>query len=505
MFRCQQSLCIPDKDHPSLRCVKCLGALVTCPNSACREANLPFARYCRGCFQELPSEVIRNLGNLTIEHHHDRVNLEFKTHFLPIDQADQAHNSKRVPVIEITPVFDVSAFLDSADLPFLSVSLEASGGLVWLGLPRQGYVLVNPLAKLTTLRRPNGFGQKSSERPLRARVLGQWLLVSTNQRVIVEDLRAIDIGVEDTAEVALEYVVESGHEICSQPLLYSIAVTAENRLAPCVGVAWLERDAKGAIRLLRSMVGPLQTPYAVEKLALPDHSLIDDNSLASLICVNVDAMAFAVITPRAMGVLEGPIGATTYRPLTLPDDWECVGSQYDIVCAAAITEPAESLTLGRIAVGLQNGKGSCDLGIVHVPRGKSASVGTTKRFSEVALRGRPVGVTPDGQRVIVVSDTEVKLVNKLGTPDVLLTDGAMASLYAVRVYGRVGMFLSQDGPNRWVTNFIDLRSGKQINRISEANLLSTFVGDRWLSIERTDQTQMIVSRQLVPTASSASN
>ena len=371
--------------------------------------------------------------------------------------------------------FNLEPYLASNWPNALIFAVAASGCLVWIGLPGGQYLIIDSSQK-PRLYLQRTLGADPTEMPIRAIVHGGWLVAYTDRRIVVEDLRAVELAASVTVPPALTYgPLPMGRILASLPLIVPIGGDPKGRME-VAQMAWLERDADGKLTFVRTVFG-LTAASTPTKTPIP---LAAGTGVAALMLLCLAPLRFAVVDPVGVVLIQDEGSRFHAKAIPLPSNWTCGESRHGLACAAVLADVPDGPTFGQIAVALRTGAGNYDLGLLTI----SKSNPYAPLMQTEPGGGYPVGVTADGQRLIMVREQRVGTLNRLQQYQPIANDPSILQLQTVDVFGRLALLTGRDSsPNTWYCLLVDLNHDRVIDRISHRGVLSTIVGRRWLTVE----------------------
>lgn len=471
MLRCTHPGC----GHPfdvsasliSYQCSKCLRFLLRCPNADCQAINRPFARFCTLCARPIPPTYTQCMGDDSLTRLGERTRIELKREKVGVH---------RPHVVRWD--FNLESYLTSDWPKGLVFAVAASGCLVWIGLPGGQYLIVDSSEKPRVILH-RALDTDSTEMPVRAIVHGGWLVAFTNRRIVVEDLRAVELEAAVTVSPALMYgPLSAGTIVATRPLIVPIAGDPKGRME-VARMAWLEREADGRLSFVQTVFG-LTAALPPEKTAVSLPHGATGAGAAALVLLCEAPLLFAVIDTAGVALIHHKDSRFHSKEVRLPDNWACGESQHGLACAAVLPDAPNGPTFGQIAIALRTANGSYDLGLLSI----SKSNPYEPLWQVEPGGGYPVSVTADGQRLVVVREQRVGMLNRLRQYQAFANDPSIQQIQAVDVFGRLALLTGKDSsPKTWYCMLVDLNHDRVIDRITHRGVLSTIIGRRWLTVE----------------------
>jgi len=444
--------------------------LLRCPNADCRAINRPFARFCTLCAQPILLTYTQCLGDDSIAKLSERTRIELK------------RDTEKVGAPHVLRWdFNLEAYLTSDWPNALVFAVAASGCLVWIGLPGGQYLIVDSSQK----PRPaihRTLAPDPTEMPVRAIVHGGWLVAYTDRRIVVEDLRAVELAAHVTVPLALMYVLPIGCILASRPLIVPIAGDPKGRME-VARLVWLERDADGRLSFVQIAFGfTAASPPARTAIPLPSGPAGAGSTALLLLCQA--PLLFVVVDSNGIVLVHEEGSQFHAKALQLPDKWKCGESRHGLEYAAVLADVPDGPTFGQIAVALRTDTGNYNLGLLSISKSDPYAP-----FGQIETGGGyPVGVTADGERLIVVREQRVGTVNRVRQYQPITNDPGILQLQAADVFGRLALLTGRDSsPNTWYCLLADLNQDRIIDRMSHRGVLSTIIGRRWLTVEARDE------------------
>lgn len=162
-----------------------------------------------------------------------------------IEGITEYKNKDEFPIkIEPNTTFDYSERLGfyRTDESFENITIHENNGVLWVGFGVGIYCIWDILFFDKGPRRSIKTPHLQGEFPIRAKMLGNWIVIWSNKKILVEDIRAVMSSFND-AEFAYFKEIGDKSQISPNPLVVEIKKT--NNGTPGVKICWLEIDNDG--------------------------------------------------------------------------------------------------------------------------------------------------------------------------------------------------------------------------------------------------------------------
>ena len=126
----------------------------------------------------------------------------------------------------------------------INISIQENNGLIWVGFGIGVYCVWDILIFDKGPIKSRSMQGMPGEFPIRAKMVGNWIVIWSNKRIFIEDVRAI-ISTPRTEKVNLAFEKIAGEKVQFSPDPLAVEFKRADDKAFCLKVCWLEIDDKG--------------------------------------------------------------------------------------------------------------------------------------------------------------------------------------------------------------------------------------------------------------------
>jgi len=126
----------------------------------------------------------------------------------------------------------------------INISIQENNGLIWVGFGIGVYCVWDILIFDKGPIKIRSMQGMPGEFPIRAKMVGNWIVIWSNKRIFIEDVRAI-ISTPRTEKVHLAFEKIAGEKVQFSPDPLAVEFKRADDKAFCLKVCWLEIDDKG--------------------------------------------------------------------------------------------------------------------------------------------------------------------------------------------------------------------------------------------------------------------